>query len=169
MKSNRHVTNKINNRNKSMSLYLHLFIDVDWISKSPVVEGEVKVDTSASVVRLSHPWRKTAAVKFRSNATKIVESFILGNSCCAWDSNDEQRMDRQDFMDCLLEVKGVQDIMLETKCLSLSLQERGAETLFIWHAPSPGTLPLPGVKWTNQSCDRLWSGNEWLRHDRAEA
>lgn len=49
---------------KTISLYLHLFIDVYWITKSPVVEGEVKVDTSASVVCLSHPLRKTTAVKF---------------------------------------------------------------------------------------------------------
>lgn len=40
---------------KCISLYLHLFIDVYWITKSPVVEGKVKVDTSANVVCLSHP------------------------------------------------------------------------------------------------------------------
>lgn len=49
---------------KSISLYLHLFIDMYWITQSPVVEGEVKVDTSTSVVCLSHPLRKTTTVKF---------------------------------------------------------------------------------------------------------
>lgn len=68
MKSNRHATNKKDNRN---SFYLHLFIDVYWISESPVVEGEVKVDTSASVVRLSHPLSKTAAVKFPVTQPKL--------------------------------------------------------------------------------------------------
>lgn len=46
---------------KFIRLYLHLFIDVYWIAKSSVVEGEVKVDASTGVVRLSHPEGKTAA------------------------------------------------------------------------------------------------------------
>lgn len=48
---------------RSISFYLHLLIDVHWITKSPVVEGKVKVDAGASVVCLSHPERKTIAVK----------------------------------------------------------------------------------------------------------
>lgn len=83
-------------------LYLHLFIDVYWITKSPVVEGEVKVDTSASVVCLSHPEKNSSSQILLNLITQHVNALIhLGNNCAA-DINDEQRMDQRHFMGRLL-------------------------------------------------------------------
>lgn len=48
-----------NSRTKADGMrHLHLFVHVHRIGQAPVVEGEVKVDTSAGVVCLSHPLKK---------------------------------------------------------------------------------------------------------------
>lgn len=36
-------------------MYLYLFVNMYWITESPVVEGKVEVDTGTCIVRLSHP------------------------------------------------------------------------------------------------------------------
>lgn len=38
-----------------VSYYLHLFIDMYWITKTSIVEGKVEIHTGTSVIGLCYP------------------------------------------------------------------------------------------------------------------
>lgn len=43
--------------------YLHLFVDVNWITQTPVIKGKIEIHTSTCIIRLCNSKKRITETK----------------------------------------------------------------------------------------------------------